>query len=175
MLRRMVTTAALAGALALSGGALDVALAQDTGATTTPSPTATTGTPEADAGGTAAPSAPDPTSTTPGAPADPLQPPATTQPAPAPTPAPTTTTTTTAAATTASDDDGGLPPGAIAGIALGALVLLALLLWALARLFAWDPLWAARGRHAVAEAGWHVSGTWADFSDWLRGGRPRRS
>lgn len=168
MLRRMVTTAALAGVLALSGGALDAApaLAQtDTGATTTPSPTATTGTPEVSPGA--------------GAAADPLQPPATTTPPvttqPAPAPAPAPTATTAAASTATSDDDDGIPPGAIAGIALAALLVLAILVWALARFFAWDPVWMARARHAVAEAGWHTSAVWADFTDWLRGGRPRRT
>jgi hypothetical protein len=50
-------------------------------------------------------------------------------------------------------------------------VALVLLLWALLRLFAWDPRWLAATRHAVAEAGWRTSGAWEDFTDWLRRGR----
>jgi hypothetical protein len=55
--------------------------------------------------------------------------------------------------------------------ALGALLLLALLLWGWARLRGWDPTWAARARHAWGEAGYRVTNTWAEFSDWLRLGR----
>jgi hypothetical protein len=54
---------------------------------------------------------------------------------------------------------------------VGGLVLLGLLVWGLARFFAWDPAWAAGSRHAVAEAGWRAGGLWDDFTDWLRPGR----
>lgn len=62
-------------------------------------------------------------------------------------------------------------PLVIGAIALGALLLLALLLWGWARLRGWDPVWAARARHAWGEAGYRVTSTWAEFSDWLRLGR----
>jgi len=62
-------------------------------------------------------------------------------------------------------------PLVVGAIALGALLLLALLLWAWARLRGWDPTWAARARHAWGEAGYRVSSTWSEFSDWLRLGR----
>lgn len=54
---------------------------------------------------------------------------------------------------------------------VGGLVLVGLLLWGLARFFAWDPAWLAGARHAVQEAGWQASGLWDDFTDWLRPGR----
>jgi hypothetical protein len=55
--------------------------------------------------------------------------------------------------------------------ALGALLLLLLLLWGWARLRGWDSQWAARARHAWGEAGYRVTSTWSEFTDWLRLGR----
>jgi hypothetical protein len=54
---------------------------------------------------------------------------------------------------------------------VGVLVLLALVLWALARWQAWEPLWLVRWRHATGEAGWRAGNAWAEFTDWLRLGR----
>jgi cell division septation protein DedD len=105
-------------------------------------------------------------------------PPATTQTAPAVPPAtmPTTPTTTPApaapqpaAASTAHERD--RTPLVIALIALGALVLLALLGWGVARLRGWDPIWTSRMRHAWGEAGFRTTSTWSEFTDWLRLGR----
>lgn len=62
-------------------------------------------------------------------------------------------------------------PLVIGAIALGALLLLALLTWGWWRLRGWDPDWAARARHSWREAGYRVSSTWAEFTDWLRLGR----
>jgi hypothetical protein len=62
-------------------------------------------------------------------------------------------------------------PLVIGAIALGALLLLTLLLWGWWRLRGWDPDWAARARHSWREAGYRVSSTWAEFTDWLRLGR----
>ncbi|MBS1868492.1 MAG: hypothetical protein JSS99_02415 [Actinobacteria bacterium] len=115
-------------------------------------------------------------------------PPVTTQPAPvAPaTTAPATTAPTTTAPTTTAPTTTATPatqpatapvrqrdrtPLVIALIAVGALVLLALLLWALARSRGWDPAWAARTRHGWGEAGFRTSSTWSEFTDWLRLGR----
>jgi hypothetical protein len=100
-------------------------------------------------------------------------PPVTTQTAPAapPTtisPAPATTQPTAAAGGTQERDR---TPLVIALIAVGALVLLALLSWALARMRGWDPDWAARGRHGWGEAGFRTTSTWSEFTDWLRLGR----
>lgn len=92
--------------------------------------------------------APPPAATTPGA-----------EPAP---------TESTAAA---SDDGGDLTPLLIALVAIGALLLLGLLLWAWARMRGWDPAWAGRVRHAWGEAGFRTTSTWSEFTDWLRLGR----
>ncbi len=54
---------------------------------------------------------------------------------------------------------------------LAALLALALLVVAAARLLAWEPRWALASRHAMAEAGWRASGAWSDFADWLRSRR----
>ncbi|MBB4661558.1 hypothetical protein [Conexibacter arvalis] len=62
-------------------------------------------------------------------------------------------------------------PLVIGAAALAALLLLVLLVWGWARLRGWDPTWAARARHAWGEAGFRVTSTWAEFSDWLRLGR----
>jgi hypothetical protein len=74
-----------------------------------------------------------------------------------------------AASTTTSD--AGTPAPVIVLAILGALLVLGGLAYGLARWFAWDPAWARAGRHAVAEAGWRASATWAEFTDWVRLGR----
>jgi hypothetical protein len=112
-----------------------------------------------------------PTTTTPPV----TTPPATAQTAPA-VPAATTPTTTapapivtTETAPAAAERD--RTPLVIALIALGALLLLALLAWGLAGMRGWDPAWAARTRHAWGEAGHRTASTWSEFTDWLRLGR----
>ena len=60
---------------------------------------------------------------------------------------------------------------AIAIAAVGALVVLACLGWALARAAAFEPHWTLSARHAIAEAGFRASATLAEFSDWVRLGR----
>lgn len=85
-------------------------------------------------------------------------------------PAPgTATTTTTAAAPAAGDSDDDGPPAWLVGvIVLGALALLAIVLWGLARMTAWEPRWLPAARHSVGEAGYRTSAGWAEFRDWLR-------
>ena len=51
---------------------------------------------------------------------------------------------------------------------LGALALIAVVLWALARLTAWEPRWLPSARHSIGEAGYRTSAGWAEFRDWLR-------
>jgi cobalamin biosynthesis Mg chelatase CobN len=123
--------------------------------------------------------------------------PATTTPPTATVPDPVATTELAAPATTVPQPPGAAQPsraaadGAIVNAAsrtadrgadevpaplvvlavVGALVLLGLLVWGLARFFAWDPAWMAGSRHAIAEAGWRAGGLWDDFTDWLRPGR----
>jgi hypothetical protein len=60
---------------------------------------------------------------------------------------------------------------AIALAALAALLLLACAAWAFARSRAYEPHWLVSLRHAMAEAGFRTSATWAEFSDWARLGR----
>jgi cobalamin biosynthesis Mg chelatase CobN len=76
-----------------------------------------------------------------------------------------------AAARTADHGASEVPAPLIALAVVGGLLLLGLLLWGIARFFAWDPAWLAGARHAVAEAGWRAGGLWDDFTDWLRPGR----
>lgn len=87
------------------------------------------------------------------------------------TPAPVAATPAPASAPAASGAKRDARPLVIALATLGALLLLALLLWGWARARGWDPLWGARARHAWGEAGFRTSTTWAEFTDWLRLGR----
>jgi hypothetical protein len=64
-----------------------------------------------------------------------------------------------------------LSPGAIALAVVAALLVLACLGWALARRRAFEPHWLLSLRHAMAEAGFRASATWAEFADWARLGR----
>jgi hypothetical protein len=54
---------------------------------------------------------------------------------------------------------------------LAALLVLGCLAWAVARRRAFEPQWTLSFRHAMAEAGFRASATWAEFTDWLRLGR----
>jgi hypothetical protein len=61
-----------------------------------------------------------------------------------------------------------LSTGAIAIAVIAALLVLACIGWALARRRAFEPHWLLSLRHAMAEAGFRLSATWAEFSDWVR-------
>jgi hypothetical protein len=61
--------------------------------------------------------------------------------------------------------------GAIALAALAALLALGALAWGIARWLAYEPRWTVSLRHAMAEAGFRASATWAEFTDWARLGR----
>jgi hypothetical protein len=65
----------------------------------------------------------------------------------------------------------GVSTVAIVIAAAAALLVLACAAWALARRRAFEPQWVHSARHSMAEAGVHVSATWAEFTDWLRLGR----
>ena len=65
----------------------------------------------------------------------------------------------------------GLPAAVVGLGTLAALLLLTSLLWLAMRATAWEPAWFPRARHAFQEASWRASGTWADFTDWVRLGR----
>jgi len=79
----------------------------------------------------------------------------------------TITTPTSARATKSSK----LSTPAIALAALGALLALLCLAWAIARARAYEPHWARSLRHSLAEGGFRASATWAEFSDWARLGK----
>ncbi len=64
-----------------------------------------------------------------------------------------------------------LSTGAIVVAALAALLILLCLAWAAARWWAYEPRWAVSLRHSLEEAGWHLSASWEEFSDWVRLGR----
>jgi hypothetical protein len=61
-----------------------------------------------------------------------------------------------------------LSTGAIVLAAVAALLVLTCLGWALARRRAFEPHWLLSLRHAMAEAGFRASATWAEFTDWAR-------
>jgi hypothetical protein len=110
------------------------------------------------------------TQTTPTASAPATTPPATTAPAttpPATTPAPAPAQTAPQPTVRSGNDRAAV----LLLLLVGALVLLGLVLWALARWQAWEPPWLARWRHATGEAGWRAGNAWAEFTDWLRLGR----
>ncbi len=64
-----------------------------------------------------------------------------------------------------------LSTGALVAAALAALLIVVCLVWAVARWWAYEPRWMVSLRHSLAEAGWRLSGTWEEFSDWARLGR----
>jgi hypothetical protein len=68
----------------------------------------------------------------------------------------------------ASSHSTGLSAGATAIAVAAALLILGCLAWAIARRRAFEPHWTLALRHAMAEAGFRVSATWAEFLDWAR-------
>lgn len=124
-------------------------------------------------GGTAAPGTPATTTPT-TATAPPAAPGSTVTPGPTPDPtaAPVADDQAIARSALAADDSGaGTPAPVVALGVLGALLALGGLALGLAHWLAWDPRWAQRTRHAVAEAGWRTGNTWSEFADWVRLGR----
>jgi hypothetical protein len=64
-----------------------------------------------------------------------------------------------------------LSTGAIVAVALAALLIVVCLVWGIARWWAYEPRWTLSLRHSLAEAGWRLSASWGEFSDWIRLGR----
>jgi hypothetical protein len=62
----------------------------------------------------------------------------------------------------------GISAAAIVVAVIAALLALACAAWGLASMQAFEPRWTLSLRHAVAEAGFRASATWAEFSDWAR-------
>ena len=52
-----------------------------------------------------------------------------------------------------------------------ALLILGCIAWAIVRQRAVEPHWTISLRHAMAEAGFRASATWAEFTDWMKIGR----
>jgi hypothetical protein len=78
-------------------------------------------------------------------------------------------TATSAQADTQSRHAGrSLAAGEIVIAAVAALLVLGCAAWAIARRRAFEPRWTLSMRHAIAEAGFRASATWAEFVDWLR-------
>lgn len=71
----------------------------------------------------------------------------------------------------AAHTSGKLSSGAVAAVVVAGLLVLLCLLWGLARMIAFEPRWTLSLRHSIAEAGMHLSATWAELSDWARLGR----
>jgi hypothetical protein len=159
--RRLLATAALCAALVApaTAGAQQDPNPATTAQTQTASAPATT--PPATAPGATAPGATAPAATAPAATAPAATAPPATTPAPAP-------AHTAAQPTVRSGNDRA---AVLLLLLVGALVLIALVVWAIARWQAWDPPWLARWRHATGEAGWRAGNAWAEFTDWLRLGR----
>ncbi len=65
----------------------------------------------------------------------------------------------------------GLSHDAVAIAAVAAVVALLCVAWGVARVLTYEPHWTLSLRHALAEAGFRASATWAEFSDWARLGR----
>lgn len=70
-----------------------------------------------------------------------------------------------------SSGSGHVSTEAVVLAAIAALLLLACAAWAFARSRAYEPHWSVSMRHAMAEAGFRTSATWAEFTDWARLGR----
>ncbi len=60
---------------------------------------------------------------------------------------------------------------AIAAAVFAGLLILGCISWAIIRQRAAEPHWTVSLRHAMAEAGFRVSATLAEFTDWLKLGR----
>jgi hypothetical protein len=61
-----------------------------------------------------------------------------------------------------------LSTGALVLAVLGALLVLACIVWVLARWLALEPRWTVSLMYSLREASSRVSATWAEFSDWVR-------
>ncbi len=82
-----------------------------------------------------------------------------------------TAVNTRAHAAARSHGSGHVSTEALALAVLAAVLLLACAAWAFARSRAYEPHWLVSMRHAMAEAGFRTSATWAEFTDWARLGR----
>jgi hypothetical protein len=91
--------------------------------------------------------------------------------APQPITTPQSTSTARARTPARSKQSSKLSTAAIVVAAVAALLALGCAAWGLARRRAFEPHWLLSLRHAMAEAGFRTSATWAEFADWARLGR----
>ena len=78
------------------------------------------------------------------------------------------TSSTPARAHTRAKPSSKLSTAAIVVAIVAALLALGCAAWGLARRRAFEPHWLLSLRHAMAEAGFRMSATWAEFADWAR-------
>lgn len=71
----------------------------------------------------------------------------------------------------ASTQSTTLSDEAIAAAIFAALLILGCIAWAIVRQRAIEPHWTISLRHALSEAGFRASATWAEFTDWMKLGR----
>jgi hypothetical protein len=137
-------------------------------ATTTQAQTATTPATTTPAGGA------QPGTVAPGASATTTTPTTGTPPPTAQSTTPGTTTTTggskavVGVAHKASPSHTRLSTGALALAVLGCLLILGCLTWVVGHWLALEPRWTTSFMHALREATYRASATWAEFSDWAR-------
>jgi hypothetical protein len=81
---------------------------------------------------------------------------------------PATQSTSNAHTSARSEHSESLSTAAIAAVIIAAVLVLACIAWALARRRAFEPHWLLSLRHAMAEAGFRASATWAEFADWAK-------
>lgn len=183
----MTPTGALAATATVPGTKITVpASALPQGTTSTATGASTTTTPASGAQpGTVAPGSSTPTTSTPSTAIPTATTPGATTPQSA-TPTGPTGPATLAPATTGPGSPAtlGIVPikkqpqssKGLSGLALvlaivGALLILACLIWAAARWMGLQPRWATATMYSLREASYHASATWTEFSDWAKLGR----
>ena len=70
-----------------------------------------------------------------------------------------------------STTGGGLSTAAILLAVIAGLIALCALIWAVARMRAYEPRWLLSMRHSMGEAGMRMSATFDELKDWARLGR----
>lgn len=85
-------------------------------------------------------------------------------------PAPSARATSLRVGSVPAPSGADLPAPIVLMAALAAVLGIAAMVGATARVRGWDPAWAASWRHAWAEAGYRFGGLWAEVRDWLRSG-----
>lgn len=180
----MAPAGAIAATVTVPGTKISIPASARVSGTTSSNTTSTPAPANGAQPGTVAPGSGTPTGSTPAATA----PAATT-----PTPGATTPQSTTGPTGTATSPPATTAPGTpatlgivrtkphqrgkgLSGLALvlaivGALLLLAALIWAVARWLGLRPHWTTATMYSLREASYHASATWTEFSDWAKLGR----